>query len=63
MSEVGPYVLQELAQKPDAIRNLVTVSLKIDKDVNVGVVSDIKEELRKVNLLKVNYTVFQGNPL
>ncbi|MDC6361529.1 MULTISPECIES: ExbD/TolR family protein [Flavobacteriaceae] len=63
INEVGPYVLQELAQKPDAIRNLVTVSLKIDKEVNVGVVSDIKEELRKVNLLKVNYTVFQGNPL
>lgn len=54
---------KELAQKPDAIRNLVTVSLKIDRNVNVGVVLDIKEELRKVNLLKVNYTVFQGNPL
>lgn len=61
VDEVGTYILQELAKKPDAIRNMVTVSLKIDKNVNVGLVSDIKEELRKVNLLKVNYTVFQGN--
>lgn len=61
INEVAPYVLSELAKKPDAIRNLVTVSLKVDKEVNVGVVSDIKEELRRVNLLKVNYTTYQGD--
>lgn len=56
VDEVGTYVLSELAKKPESIRNLVTVSLKIDKAVQLGVVSDIKEELRKVNQLKVNYT-------
>lgn len=61
INEVAPYVLSELAKNPDAIRNLVTVSLKVDKEVNVGVVSDIKEELRRVNLLKVNYTTYQGD--
>ncbi|MGW9685223.1 ExbD/TolR family protein [Flagellimonas sp. 2504JD1-5] len=62
VKDVGPYVLSELDKKPDAVRNLVTVSLKVDKNVNVGIVSDIKEELRKVNLLKVNYTTHEGNP-
>ncbi|KQC30059.1 ExbD/TolR family protein [Flagellimonas eckloniae] len=61
VNDVAPYVLSELSKKPDAIRNLVTVSLKVDKDVKVGIVSDIKEELRKVNLLKVNYTTYEGN--
>ncbi|MEX0314966.1 MAG: ExbD/TolR family protein [Allomuricauda sp.] len=61
VSDVGPYVLSELSKKPDAIRNLVTVSLKVDKNVNVGIVSDIKQELRKINLLKVNYTTYEGN--
>ncbi len=61
VNEVAPYMLAELAKKPDAIRNLVTVSLKVDRKVSMGVVSDIKEELRKVNLLKVNYTTFEGN--
>ena len=56
VDEVGSYVLSELAKKPENIRNLVTVSLKIDKDVQLGIVMDIKEELRKVNQLKVNYT-------
>ena len=63
VKDVGPYVLAELAKKPDAIRNFVTVSLKVDKNVNVGVVSDIKQELRKVNALKVNYTTYEGNSL
>lgn len=61
--DVAPYVLSELARKPEAIRNLVTVSLKVDKDVKVGIVSDIKEELRKANLLKVNYTTYEGDAL
>lgn len=60
VGDVGPYVLEELSKKPEAIRNLVTISLKIDKDVKVGVVSDIKEQLQKVNALKVNYTTYQG---
>lgn len=64
VSDVGPYVLEELSKKPEAIRNLVTVSLKVDKDVKVGVVSDIKKQLQKVNALKVNYTTYQGdNPV
>ena len=63
VNEVAPYVLSELAKKPDAIRNLVTVSLKVDKKVGMGIVSDIKEELRKVNVLKVNYTTYEGNSL
>ena len=63
VNDVGSYVLAELAKKPDAIRNFVTVSLKVDKNVNVGVVSDIKQELRKINALKVNYTTYQGNSL
>ena len=27
----------------------------------MGIVSDIKEELKKVNALKVNYTTFEGD--
>lgn len=61
VEDVAPYVLSELAKKPEGIRNLVTVSLKVDEKVRMGIVSDIKEELRKVNLLKVNYTTYQGD--
>ncbi len=61
VDDVVPYVLSELEKKPDAIKNFVTVSLKIDKNVKLGIVSDIKQELRKANVLKVNYTTYEGD--
>ncbi|PRX57653.1 ExbD/TolR family protein [Flagellimonas meridianipacifica] len=61
IEDVRTYVLSELAKKPEGIRNLVTVSLKIDENVHVGLVSDIKKELQDVNLLKINYAAIQGN--
>ncbi|MCK0155609.1 biopolymer transporter ExbD [Cellulophaga sp. F20128] len=61
VSEVGDYVLEEIAKKPQEIQNAVTTSLKIDKNANMGIVMDIKEQLRKVNALKVNYTTYEGD--
>lgn len=34
----------------------MTTSLKADETVKMGIVSDIKQELRKVNALKLSYT-------
>ncbi|WP_158975523.1 biopolymer transporter ExbD [Cellulophaga sp. L1A9] len=59
-SEVGPYILQERAKKSEDLQNVLTTSLKVDRKANMGIVSDIKEELRKVNALKVNYTTYEG---
>ena len=55
-SDVGAYILSERAKKSQELQNVLTTSLKIDKGVNMGIISDIKQELRKVNALKVNYT-------
>lgn len=63
VNQLGSLLLQEQTKKPEAIRNLTTVSLKIDKDVSLGLVTDIKEELRKINLLKVAYITIEGSPL
>ena len=43
------------------MQNVLTTSLKVDKNANMGIISDIKEELRKVNALKINYTTFEGD--
>jgi len=53
--------LAQRAKMPEQLRKVAVVSLKIDKDVNVGIISDIKQELRKVNALKINYTTFEGD--
>lgn len=61
VSEVGEFILQERAKKPQELQNVLTTALKVDKNANMGLISDIKQELRKVNALKVNYTTFEGD--
>lgn len=63
VSDVGPFVLGEIAKKPSHIRGYITVALKVDKKANMGLISDIKQELRKVNALKINYTTYEGEAL
>jgi biopolymer transport protein ExbD len=61
VDEVGSYVLSKLAEMPEQLRSVAIVSLKIDKKVTMGIVSDIKQQLREVNALKINYTTFEGD--
>lgn len=35
---------------------LLTYSLKVDQDTKMGIVVDVKQELRKANALKINYS-------
>lgn len=60
-SDVGDYILMERAKKSQELQNVLTTSLKVDKDANMGLISDIKQELREVNALKVNYTTVNGD--
>lgn len=59
--DVGAYILGERAKKSEDLQNVLTTSLKVDKGANMGIISDIKQELRKVNALKVNYTTSTGD--
>ncbi len=61
LDEVGSYVLSELAKMPEQLQKVAIVSLKVDKKVSMGIVNDIKQELRKVKALKINYTTFEGD--
>lgn len=61
VSEVGTFILAERAKKPQELQNVLTTALKVDKNANMGLITDIKQELRKVNALKVNYTTYEGD--
>lgn len=61
VSEIGDYILMERAKKAQELQNVLTTALKVDKNANMGIVSDIKQELRKVNALKINYTTYEGD--
>jgi len=60
-ADVGDYILAERAKKSQELQNVLTTALKVDKNANMGLISDIKQELRKVNALKVNYTTYEGD--
>jgi len=57
----GAVILEKIAEKPEHLRPYITVSLKVDKTASMGLISDVKEELRKINALKINYTTFKGD--
>lgn len=61
VQEVGAFVLAERAAKRQELQNVLTTALKVDGETKMGLVSDIKQELRKVNALKINYTTRLGD--
>ena len=55
LEDVKTSVLQGITEMNEELQSKVVVGLKIDKNTNAGLVSDIKQELRKANALKVMY--------
>ena len=52
-----PLFLEKHRQSiPEVQRRSITSSLRIDQNVTMGIVSDVKTALRKSNQLKVNYS-------
>ncbi|MEO6348930.1 MAG: biopolymer transporter ExbD [Aquaticitalea sp.] len=61
VSDIKAFIASERASKREELRDYLTTALKVDKDANMGIIGDIKQELRKQNALKINYTVRQGD--
>ncbi len=61
VSEVGDYILQERAKKAQELQNVLTTPLKVEKNANMGIISDSKQGMRKENALKINYTTYEGD--
>jgi biopolymer transport protein ExbD len=61
VNEIAAFINAERATKREELVPFLTTSLKVDKNANMGLVGDIKQELRKVNALKINYAAIQGD--
>lgn len=53
------WVTQEKDKLSEVERDQITIALKIDKEVKMGLVSDVQLELREVNARKILYTTIQ----
>lgn len=58
--EITQFIFEEKAKLSEADREKITVSLKIDKEAKMGIVSDVRQQLREANALKVNYASTPG---
>ena len=56
VSEIQNFIISERLQKDEDEIPYMTTSIKADASVTMGIVTDVKQELRKVNALKINYS-------
>ncbi len=56
ISDIPLFLEKHKATIPESQRSLITTSLRVDKNVTMGIITDIKTELRKSGQLKVNYS-------
>ncbi|MCB4806858.1 biopolymer transporter ExbD [Tamlana sp. 62-3] len=61
VSDIASFIAAERASKREELVPFLTTALKVDGETNMGIVGDIKQELRKVNALKINYTTKKGS--
>ncbi len=56
VGEVQNYVITEREARAEAERPMIVTSLKIDENTKMGIVNDVKQELRKSAALNINYS-------
>lgn len=61
VSDIKTFILAERASRNPELEKVLTTSLKVDKEVKMGLVGEIKQELRKMDALKINYTTTKGS--
>ena len=61
VKEVAPFVLKYKDGLRQELQDIFITALKVDKDTKMGIVSDVKEELRNINALKITYITKEGD--
>lgn len=61
LDDIRDFISSERDALGEAQRNQLTTSLKIDEYTRMGIVSDVKQELRKSAALKIIYAARRAN--
>ena len=54
--DIRDFIAAERDSKSEADRQFMTVSIRADQDVRMGIVTDVKQELRRCSALKIMYS-------
>lgn len=60
LEDIQAWIDQNREAREEAERPLITTSLKVDKETKMGLVTDVKQELREAQALKINYSTMPG---
>ena len=63
VDQVPAFIFGVRAKHSESDIPKLTTSIKADVDANVGTITDIKQKLRDVNALKINYSTLKGSAL
>jgi biopolymer transport protein ExbD len=61
--QIADWIQKERDSRNPADIPLLTTALKVHKDTRMGIVTDVKQELRKVSAFRINYTTLKGSAL
>ena len=56
VNEIRSFVEEKLTKIPEHKRKKHIISMKVDSDAKMGIITDVKQELRQANALKINYS-------
>lgn len=63
VTDIQEFIIAEREARDEADRKFLTTSLKVDKETKMGIVTDIKQELRKIGAFKINYSTRKINEI
>ena len=63
IDEIRDFIAAERETKSEADRTKMTVAIKADSDSRMGVITDVKQELRRCSALKIMYMAKKGESL
>ena len=56
VNDIPAFVTTERQARDEGDRKFITTSLKVDQNIGMGIVTDVKQELRKSGAFKINYS-------
>ncbi len=56
VNNIQAFVAAERQSRNESDRKMLTTSLKVDGETKMGIVTDVKQELRQASAFKINYS-------
>ena len=61
VDQIQEFIATEQEARDEKEIPYMTTSIKADETAKMGIITDVKQELRKANALKINYSTRKGN--